>query len=238
MLPELTKQLEQFLKTAETRRLEFKSGMNAEEKKENAIDFQSKILNILDYVYTNDPIGQAGGHYPRPNQCEKVDDYLTRIQRDRLLDEKTKIFLLYCFGVNKKYNEAISYILSKVKHERPNEFGQDVDPVIKGKFSTTYSTKPIKTNPDGSIEMPGLKVAPGASVKIIGMNFVGDGGVLSIDSLELVAGKFEGDMIVLKYGEKRLYKDWSSDCVKICREIIDYLYKPSNFAPDFKLSSE
>ncbi|OGI59609.1 hypothetical protein A2814_02985 [Candidatus Nomurabacteria bacterium RIFCSPHIGHO2_01_FULL_38_19] len=225
MFPDLIKQLEQFIKTAQLKCAEFNIDLSDESKKDIAIDFQSKILNVLDYSYNNFPVSgkKSEIYYPRPNPQETKTNYFARIRDGKTATKTFNDFLLFCFQANLKHNEAISYILGKVKHEKTNEFGENVNAELKAKFKSNHP-EPFKRNPDGSLEIGGfIKLGPLASAHISHSTFKTPKGTIEIESLEFGGGKFEGDMIILKNSEKRSFVDWANNCINICEDIINYL---------------
>lgn len=225
MSPDLIKLLEQFLETAETLCGKFSNNMSDVKKKEIAIDFQSKILNILEYSYLYLPVDKKilKEHYPRPSPRESKEDYILRSDhKPKTSPLILKDFLSNCFDLNLKYNEAISYVSGQVKHKNPNEFGENITPKLDAKFESSHPN-PINFNTDGGLEILGFITADSASsISISKSCFHSPNGFLSIESLEFGGGKFEGGLIMFKDGEKRLFTDWATDCMNFCKEVIIY----------------
>ena len=230
--------LKQFLKTLERNKKNFGPGLDDTKRADIAIDFQSKVINILDYCYTNFPVErkELGQYFPRSEISEDKQDYLNRIKLskknrqnpDQSVEHSIKInrFLEKCFEINKANNFAISLILSKTKHETENKFGDKGKTKLTAKFKTNHP-EPIKQKSDGSIEIAGgfIKAEAGATLQFYGTKICTPEGDVEFDELNFSGTKFEGNYIYLKNNEKRDFLTWANDCENICSQIIDEFNK-------------
>lgn len=237
--------LQEFLETLKKIKKEFNPGFDDVKKAVLLISFQSRIINILDYCYTNFPIdrNKLGQYFPRPEFDENKEKYLNRIKfskEDKKNPEKNKKhpiklvdFLGECFEVNRENNSAISLILSKAKHETENKFGDKGNPKLVKKIKTASHPEPVKQNSDGSIEIAGgfIKAEAGANVRFYDSTISTPEGNIEFDHLEFSRIKFEGNFVYLKNNVKKDFLTWANDCEIICSKIINKFNKINELSP-------
>ena len=230
---EVTNLLNEFLCEMHDVKDKFKADLNDAKKKSIAISFQEKIFGILDYIYTNFPTDRnlLDDHFPRPTTSDTELQYLERIKtfkkRKKSLTQPKKVltFLKLFYRINTKYNKAISHIKGKVKHETPNEFGEQAKTTLSYKARSNVET-PIKKNSDGSISIGSFFHAEaGATVNINGGAIQTPEGIIHIEHLKYSGTAFEADKIVFNCGSKIKFEDWANDCISICRETIEMYSK-------------
>jgi len=207
----------------------FNTDLSDAKKKSIAISFQEIIFRILDYVYTNFPTDRnlLNDHFPRPTTSDTELQYLDRIKtfkkRKKVLTQPKKVltFLKLFYRINTKYNRAISHIKGKVKHETPNEFGEQAKTTLSYKVRSNVQT-PIKQNSDGSILIGGfIHAEAGATINMHGGTIQTPEGITHIEHLNYSGTAFEADKIVFNCGSKIKFEDWANDCICICRETIE-----------------
>tara|TARA_B110001450_G_scaffold235430_1_gene240120 strand:+ start:25 stop:774 length:750 start_codon:yes stop_codon:yes gene_type:complete len=226
---EVTNLLNEFLCEMHEEKDKFKADLNDAKKKSIAISFQEKIFRILDYIYTNFPTDRnlLNDHFPRPTTSDTELQYLARIKKfkktKKVLTQPKKVltFLKLFYRINTKYNKAISQIKGKVKHETPNEFGEQAKTSLSYK-AISNAQSPIEQNSDGSILIGGfIHAHAGATVNMHGTTIQTPDGITHIEHLKYSGTAFEADKIVFNCGSKIKFEDWANDCISICRETIE-----------------
>ncbi len=208
----------------------FTVGLSKADKQVIAKNFQSEVLSILDYAYTNFPsdIKKLGGYFPRPMLGESKKQYLSRIKilrkGNQQIHRPKRIieFLKSFYRINGKHGFAISYVRGKVKHEVPNQFNEEIISKLKKADIISDHPNPLKMHPDGSIEIPGVgSFAQGSNVKIKSCSFINGEHVTIVNDLEFNEEKIIGDEIIFSETERLKFIDWANNCVSVCAKTID-----------------
>jgi hypothetical protein len=214
--------LNQFLKTSREISSRFNADLNDVEKKEIAIDFQTKVMSLLDYSHISLPVNRKKlkDYCGRPYLNEPLSGYLTRSlhkSRPPVAEE----FFTQLYELNKKHKCALSYIKGGVKHEEPNHFGINTPGQLNYRLQSTHPN-PIHIHNDGDIDVAGIvSFKPGSRVQLANMQFVTPKGVVDIDYLENIPGTFEGDIIIFDDTHKESFLEWATDCMNICEQTIE-----------------
>lgn len=214
------------LKEAEDIKSRFKNNLPVEQKQVIAKNFQNEILCALDYMYTNFPEERKllGGYFPRPLLTESHINYTDRIKnfrnRNKTIIHPKKIvdFLQLCYEINREFQFAVSYIDSKVKHEKPNQFNEEL---TKNLDATIFSNhpQPIQFVND-SLNVAGIVAFhKDATVSLKDMSFIGNGFSTHVESLEYKEISISGGNIVFKNGDEFFFIDWASNCINICEQV-------------------
>lgn len=215
------------IKSTENKIMLFKSHLNKAEKQVLAKDFQSNILSILDYIYTNYPTDRKllWDYFPRPKSNESKKTYIENNNTFRKKKTKTKhpksiiILLNKFYDIHEKYNKAISNIHSKVKHETPNNFNIERKSRLDYNITTNHPN-PVKINWT-RIELPWIVFDNCSNIKLENCTLLDWNTTTHIEFLNITEIEVVGDDIIFFSWEKRNFYIRALDCINICKETLN-----------------
>lgn len=223
-----------FYKKADEERKKFTTKLEDHEKQEIAISFQENCLKILDYIYTNLPTERKKiqNYCPRPKFEQSIKEYIRENKKFKKKNKEVDIpkealkFLRHFFKQNSKNAYAISFIVGKIKHEKPNDFGEEGHTNLDTSFMSNHPN-PISQDRNGNLSIAGgvIRASAGAKINFHNTKIITPQGSVFFDSLVFSGKPFEDGMIIFNINNKEIRKDflvWSKECLNICKELINF----------------
>ena len=193
-----------------------------EYNKATLTSFTSNILSILDNSFNYYPGCNNDDYYPRPKLHESRNEYILRIvslkKKKANTTNSLRGFLINIFDINTQHRCALSLLESKLKHKTDEKGHVVKEPFLEYSLTATGERDPVRMNTDGSMDIGSFIHAElGSHVSINKSRMVSPTQDIYIESLQYMS---VNNGIVDFNGERREIKEWMTDCITICRELI------------------
>ena len=188
------------------------------------VSFTSTMLSILDYSFNHYPRCRNNDYFPRPRLNEPRNDYVLRVNNLKKKSKKIQItkplrqFLISVYDINTKHRHALSLLPSGLKHGADGTVHAIKEPTYEYSLTTTGNENPVRRNADGSLDIGSfIHAEPGSRVTIKDSRLVSPTQDIHIEHLQYMS---VNSGIVDFDGERRGIKEWMSNCISICQELI------------------